>query len=331
MAVKEIYRIPYMGSKQKYAIRILDKITECLERDDLTEYTFYDLFGGGGAMTTTAYIYYPFQEVIYNELDMGIAELFKACTSSTFPDLILSDGKKISGKIGKYSSLPNIFYEWVDRETFFTYKNEPNWFGGFLKSVWSFGNTGKWYMYGKNIEEIKKRVHNLLVFNKNTFGDLPEDFLKLTSLKEKRLKLKNIIPEEFNKIGKGIQNLSNLERLQNLERLESLTRLQNIEKNSKLKSYNLSFEKIKTNEKNSVIYLDPPYLGTKTYNEGLVQEDLISYIKNKTADGIPVFVSEYNNPCPEVLKEVLEIKTRSTLGSSNNAERTERLFWNGKK
>jgi hypothetical protein len=44
------------------------------------------------------------------------------------------------------------YYNWVDRETFMKHKNDNDWFGGLLKTCWSFGNNNqKGYIFGKEV------------------------------------------------------------------------------------------------------------------------------------------------------------------------------------
>jgi site-specific DNA-adenine methylase len=62
--------IPYMGSKRKLASEILHFITS--RHNGLTD--FYDLFGGGGAVSFTAIKDYRFN-VHYNELNSHIFHL----------------------------------------------------------------------------------------------------------------------------------------------------------------------------------------------------------------------------------------------------------------
>lgn len=80
--------IPYMGSKRKLAGDILDAITS--RHPGLTD--FYDLFGGGGAISFTAIKNYRFK-VHYNELNKSIYSLVN----------YLKENKTLDPK----------FYEWI--------------------------------------------------------------------------------------------------------------------------------------------------------------------------------------------------------------------------
>lgn len=138
--------IPYMGSKRKLAGDILHVITS--RHPGLTD--FYDLFGGGGAVSFTAIKNYRFK-VHYNDLNSHIYHLVE----------YLKTNKTLESK----------FYEWVTREEFFNQINKPNdqadWYSGFVMSCWSFGNSQSSYLYGTDIEDMKRLAHQFIVY-----GDL---------------------------------------------------------------------------------------------------------------------------------------------------------------
>ena len=63
--------MPYMGSKRRLAPKIIREIKT--RTPNAT--TFYDLFGGGGAMSFMALQCYD--NVIYNELDSGVVAVLR--------------------------------------------------------------------------------------------------------------------------------------------------------------------------------------------------------------------------------------------------------------
>ena len=193
--------ISYMGSKRKLASEILSKITQ--RHQGITD--FYDLFGGGGSISFTAIRDYRFK-VHYNELNKHIYSLVE----------YLKNNKDLEPK----------FYEWITREEFFKQINKNNdeadWFSGFVMSCWSFGNSQKSYLYGAEIEKIKRLAHEFIV-NKDLNAmreigvDIPE-LVNIEGVQNRRVKFCNYIKK----------NISLLEdcRVQNLELVEHLTRLQ---------------------------------------------------------------------------------------------------------
>lgn len=162
--------IPYMGSKRKLSGDILHFITS--RHSGITD--FYDLFGGGGAVSFTAVKDYRFN-VHYNELNKHIYSLVK----------YLKENKTLEPK----------FYEWVTREEFFNQIEKSNedadWYSGFVMSCWSFGSSQTSYMYGSEIEILKMSAHNYI-----TNGcmlslsnlDIKEDFLhKIKGIHNRRI------------------------------------------------------------------------------------------------------------------------------------------------
>lgn len=308
--------IPYMGSKRKLAGDIIHFITA--RHSGITD--FYDLFGGGGSISFTAVKDYRFN-VHYNELNKHIYSLVK----------YLRENKKLEPK----------FYEWVTREEFFNQIEKSNedadWYSGFVMSCWSFGNSQSSYMYGDEIYEVKKLIHNILVncdieglklFNKMYAIEVPNQIFLINSLNERRLKmqleLSNIYKRtkrvDLDKIGARKNVLiDNLGRLQNLEYITILQNLQN------LQITNNSYENVIIKGKNPVIYCDIPYKGTGEYKEGGFNHDAFYDWANSIE--YPVYISEYNAP----FKEVHAFKHRSSLSATNNKKVTiEKLFWNGK-
>lgn len=175
-----------MGSKRKLAPAIIDHI---IEHNPNAKY-FYDLFGGGGAVSFEALRVKKFEKVFYNEIDSGVVTLLK--------------------KIRKDGVTPE-FYQWIDRETFFRLKDGKDWKSGLVKTCWSFGNKGCGYLYGKKIEKLKKAAHDYL-FEKGYRGE-----------KEKRIKLLKDFKKDYRLEQRlQLQHLQNLEHLQRLQHLERL-------------------------------------------------------------------------------------------------------------
>ena len=131
--------IPYMGSKRKLSKPIIDFI---IAQNPNAKY-FYDLFGGGGSVSFEALKRKQFKTVFYNEFNTGVVELLKK---------IRTDG------------VTSEFYNWIDRATFEKHKNDNDWFGGLLKTCWSFGNNQNSYLFGKDIEEPKRRMSKYTKF-----------------------------------------------------------------------------------------------------------------------------------------------------------------------
>ena len=279
--------IPYMGSKRKLATKILNVIYQTV--GDFAR--VYDLFGGGAAFSIAALM--AGHKVHYNEKNTSIAELLR----------YIVVGKK----------LPN---RWVTREEYKEKVNGNDWFAGFLKSCWSFGNNSeKGYLFGAKIENLKRLGH-LIVVDKDELAlkELSEILNINLTMPKNRLQFRQIIKRLTGERG----DLEQFERLEQLERLERIQQIQQLEIS------NLDYRDVEI-VPNSVIYCDPPYTGTAKYKEGAFNHEAFWEWCREQSN--PVFVSEYK--APDDFKVVAEFKHRSILSATNNAKVTiEKLFWN---
>ncbi len=304
--------IPYMGSKSKLAVDIVQFIAN----QNPNAKHFYDLFGGGGSISVEAIKSRRFNKVYYNELNTGVTNLMR----------------KIKAEGITYE-----FYSWVSREEFNEYKNGNDWWSGFIKSCWSFGNNQKDYLYSKDIEYWKKALHTICfcdtvedvivnfrvlekrVFKKPTdytifFDDSKaSDLLKLPKGSQRRYKLKNCILGR----SKRLESLESLERLERLESLESLQRLESLEIS------NLSYEdvKITTPIHETVIYCDPPYKSTSKYQKDINHDLFLEWVKKSP---YKIYVSSYDFDLPIVKS----FSHRSTLSATANNKVVENLYCN---
>lgn len=125
------YGMPYKGSKNKIAKKIIDVLPEAE--------CFVDLFGGGGAMSHCAAMSGKYQKIIYNEIDPVIAKGFQMA---------------INGKFKGEN-------RWISREEFHLLKESDP----YAAMCFSFGNDLKTYCYSNEIEYWKKAVHYARAFD----------------------------------------------------------------------------------------------------------------------------------------------------------------------
>lgn len=284
------FGIPYMGSKDK----IILQIGHIFPKAD----HFYDLFGGGFAVT-----HYMIQRrskhykhFHFNEIRTGICDLIKSAINGDY-------------NYDKYK-MP-----WVTREEFLDNK-ETN---AFYKILWSFGNNGESYIFGKDIENYKKSLHQCVVFGE--FDEIAETvtgFKKWPEnipLKGRRLFIRNRV-EYFRKtkIPKILEQFLNTKQLQQLQQLQQLERLQ------RLSFYTGDYRKVPI-KKNSVIYCDIPYQGTADYGE-FNHKEFFDWAAIQTE---PVFISEYEIKDPR-FKLIKEIKTRAKMSGGAKTAAVERLY-----
>ena len=93
---------------------------------------------------------------------------------------------------------------------------------------------------------------------------------------------------------------------------------------TKLEVSNYSYEDviIKTDIKDTVIYLDPPYSNTMKYQHDIDIENLYNWIDKQ---GCPVYMSSYES---DKLDCVLEIDHTKKYSSAGNSKVIEKLFSN---
>ena len=123
------YGVPYQGNKSRIA-DIIIKILPAGKR-------LVDLFGGGGAITHCAMLSGKWESFLYNDLNDMITGLF------------------IDAVYGKFKDEHRV----ITREEFEDLKNTD----AYVKYIWSFGNNGSGYLWGKDIEEIKCTACHSLV------------------------------------------------------------------------------------------------------------------------------------------------------------------------
>ena len=290
-----------MGSKDA----ICDEIIKLFPKAG----NFYDLFGGGFSVTHAMLLRRSkhYKNFHFNEIRPGVCELIQ---------------KAIKGEYNY-----NVFKpKFISREEFLDKLDKD----AYIKLCWSFGNNGKDYMFSKQLEPYKKSMHNAIIFN--DFDSLACKVMKMDSfkegytVKEKRFFLRNKIETyRKTKIPEFLFPYLKEEQLDQLERLERLDQLQQLQRLERLKFYNLSYEKIKIKE-NSIIYCDPPYLGTVEYDGGFDHKKFYDWASENPN---PVFISEYNISDPR-LKVVFKIKKRSLISSDKKKfnEKEERVYAN---
>lgn len=158
-----LYGLPYMGSKNKIA----EKIVSFLPRAD----NLYDLFCGGGAITHCAILKRKYKNFFVNDIDKNVVEYFK------------------NGVEDKYKDRT----EWVTREDWLRLKDTDP----FVKYIWSFGNRGGEYMYGRDTEEYKHALHNAIFFKDyekaKEFGYDLSPLDKIDDVEGRYLKMREIV------------------------------------------------------------------------------------------------------------------------------------------
>lgn len=300
------YGIPYKGSKNRIAENIIAQLPSAKH--------FYDLFGGGGAITHCALLSGKYEFVHYNEFNPLVFKTFKMSVDGEF-----------KGEA-----------RWISRDDFKRLKDTDP----YVACCFSFGNDFKTYAYGKNCELFKKAVHYSIVFDDNS---LLNNYINLKDFKysssnpsEKRLEFQRFLTvllnenkivdtvckhfnTENNNARSVIESHERLQSLESLERLESLSSLNTI---GGVLLSNLSYEKVPI-ESDSVIYCDPPYKNTNRYIDDFDHEKFYSWLRSLKQQ---VFISEYQ--MPDDFYEVFSIKKRVPFNRNQNIQKVEKLFVN---
>lgn len=318
------YGLPYKGSKNRIAKKILDVLPAAP--------VLYDVFAGGCAITHAAMLSGKYSRVVANDINGMIPHAFETAITGGFRD---ED-------------------RWISRDDFQKlYKTDP-----YVAICFSFGNNLHEYCYARELEPYKRALH-YAIFWKDTapWRELcPEtaDALKkaveseqdrhkrrigagraiVTALKAglmngsidpavmdkpiyKKIRLHNLESRKRFERLKNLETLENDERLQRLERLERFERLKNLETlqtdESLCRPQSLKrLERITdvdvppvltvttgdyralNFERGGIIYCDPPYKNTKErYGREFDFNGFYSWCEHQAN---PVFISEYTMP-----------------------------------
>lgn len=281
------YGIPYQGSKTK----LVERIARFFPNAD----HFYDLFGGGFSVShyMMRHRSKSYDSFHYNELRTGMCELIRDAFD------------------GKYNY--DVFKpEWINREKFMAEK-ESN---AYIKIIWSFGNNGDDYLFGKEIESQKRSIHQAVVFDE--FDVFMHETFKIDrwpnklTITGKRLYLRRLINSRVD-----------LQRLEQLERLEQLQQLERLQQLQQLQLTNLDYRDVQI-KNNSVIYCDIPYKGTADYGNSFSHSDFFDWADKQTN---PLFISEYSVD-DQRFYLIKEFNHRSSYSSGRNDPVKERLYGN---
>lgn len=131
------YGLPYKGSKNKLAERILDMLPR-------TEH-LYDLFCGGCAISHCALDKSRYNHVHVNDINAMMPQAFVTALQGGFEN---ED-------------------RWISREEFFRLKDTDP----YVAICFSFGNDLKTYCYGRDIEDTKKALHYAIFFGSYELSD----------------------------------------------------------------------------------------------------------------------------------------------------------------
>ena len=338
------YGLPYKGSKNKLAERILDMLPRAEH--------LYDLFCGGCSISHCALDKSRYNHVHVNDINAMMPQAFVTALQGGFEN---ED-------------------RWISHEEFFRLKDTDP----YVAICFSFGNDLKTYCYGRDIEDTKKALHYAIFFGSYELSDsllgvdlrpiercatrqekylmakriiqntppqagMLESWQRLQriqtaklgatsryrgSFKKKNQRVAKLGATQPNIILQSWQNASRLHqitppRLESMERLLQITN--KVGNTSSLTWSTGDYQDVKI-EDNSVIYADIPYKSTNTYvGEGkdFDYERFYDWCLKQTQ---PLFISSYEMPKSD-FRVVAEFNRRDTMSTSSNSnDVTERIF-----
>lgn len=311
------YGMPYMGSKSGIAKSI------CMNFPPADN--FYDLFGGGGAITHCMALTKKkkFKHFHYNEINSCTTELLK---------------RIIKGEFSYKTFKP----PWVSREEFFAKKHTD----AYIRCFWSFGNNQRNYIFHKDIEPYKRSMHMAVVFDEfDSFAKSVFGFDKWPSvcktIHQKRIYLLQLINYydkkglleqlkkqfKYNSVSslKQIQPLEVLQRIGSLEQLARIERTQGLQDLGSLNFYSSDYRDVVIRP-SSVVYCDIPYKNTSKYLNDFNHNEFYDWASSRP---YPVYVSEYSLD-DKRFECVYSLKKRVTLSATKDTPlyKQEKLFWN---
>ena len=281
------YGLLYQGSKSRIAKEILSFLP--------TGKRLVDLFGGGGSISHCALSSDKWDKVLYNELNPLVCDLFDKAIHGYYRDLNP---------------------EWISRDEFNAKKDVD----GYIRLIWSFGNNGTNYIFGRDIEEEKHSIFEYIVNGKrDEFIDSIFGGYELNGDDWKQRKSDFIRFARQNGLPRRTQELEVIERIQGLEGINSLERIDSLE------ITNMDYRDYEYRE-GDVVYCDPPYEGAdcKAY-KGFDNKAFYDWVDSRPYG---VFFSSYEISDNRFLR-IWERRVNQIYGNKSNAKKvTEFLYTN---
>lgn len=210
----------------------------------------------------------------------------------------------------------------ITRDDFFQRKD----FDGYAKWIWSFGNNGKDYLFSREVESLKKAVHDYVVLGDES-DLLPNFELTATDTHNRRMEWIALVKQygkenntkDISLDGKTYK-LKQLYELEQLERIERLQKLAEIKNPERLELRTGDYHDYEYQD-GDVVYCDIPYPQSKNVDYDGVFETGKFFEWLITRD-FPVYFSTYS--------WIQEVWTREITSHMNSGDgqvkRTEALY-----
>lgn len=279
--------LPYVGSKKKISKKIIEIIKQNF---NIEGKVIYDVFGGGGAITSECII--NGLPVVYNDLDKSVVDMFTRVISSNkdyLKTLIIS------------------YEEFIEIRD----KNNKTIDDNLKLLMNSFGNNRQTYMYSKGYSDLKFNLAKDIIKNHDLFvGYKQTDTYKKACITCSKKELQHI---------KRVEQLARMQQLERLQQLEEKKSIIDIT----IKEY-IDFSNIK----NSILYLDPPYENSENMyiNGSFDSKEFYDWAFEMSKNNV-VIISSYG-VSDERFESVYDFGKIKTIfsGKGTTGTRTEKLF-----
>lgn len=314
MSVKN-FGLPYTGSKSRIAPWLMEMLPSCDH--------FVDVFAGGCAVSHAMIIYGKAKKITLNDLQGDVVNLFIDA---------------LHGDLEKYEP-----YRWIDRETFFKEKdNNP-----FIRLVYSFGNSGKNYLFSREIEKYRHAIYSAIVENKwiefkslcpEVYDNTIKTLEGIESLEYRRLAFQREMASSLRKLNDVDKNIKTKNPLytypSTLRGSDCANQLERIKRIIQIKCSSLPSIQTKSLDyrlldipNNSVVFCDPPYKdSTVKYNNLKFEHEEFYEWCLEQSNRNDVYVTEYNIEHPNFQLVGEKGRQISMNGKGSKGLKTERLY-----
>ena len=312
------YGLPYQGSKNRIAKRLVDALPPAP--------VLYDVFCGGCAVTHAAMLSGKYQRFVINDRRDWLPDAFR---------------KAIHGGYAHED-------RWISREEFERLRSTD----AYAAMCFSFGNDYRSYMYARPLERYKRALHYAIFWRDfapwrelcpETADALAAGLAPIEDRKQRRVQAGHFIVESlkqqlsagtlspdilekpiYRQIRRATSNsLQSLGCLERLERLLSLERLESLP--DTLTAYSMDYREMRFDEP-GIIYCDPPYMsGYAKGKEYGCEFDAEAFYSWCEAQKLPVYISEYQMP-EERFVCIAEWDKVTTIAAKTTTHVTERLW-----
>ena len=259
---------------------------------------FYDLFGGGGAVSIE--MAKRGVKVFYNDANSGVKNAFEYAVKKGFTQ----DDIK-----------------WVDRVGFFKRLESNQPIHALEVLLFSFSNDQRSYCYSYVNEMLMMPLHYICIENHRNSKELVDMLLK-TDLQSLELDDLGIF-ERVSVVTKSLKKKGYRYDLSHITRMKQAIRLKDVVPHNLLvcTSYDYKNVQIPFSPNDVVIYLDPPYKDTNKYQNDVNHDELKKFMAQSR---FKVYLSEYQSD----FKEVWSREKQVANGLNRNLFKTEKLFVN---